>query len=64
MMIRLLRILFATLLAGCGQPKQTLNVLTFTDYIDPKVRHDPRGAVGRARRAIQPAVRAVCHTGW
>ncbi len=30
----------ACLLAGCGQPKNTLNVLTFADYIDPQVVSD------------------------
>lgn len=30
-------ILLVLLLTGCGQPKQTLNILTFPDFIDPSV---------------------------
>lgn len=36
-MSKCLLILIAALLAGCGQPKETLNVISFPDYIDPKV---------------------------
>lgn len=33
-------IILVLLLAGCGQKKHSLNVFTFTDYIDPKVVED------------------------
>ncbi len=36
-MNRYLCLLLVTLIAGCGQPKQTLNVISFPDYIDPKL---------------------------
>lgn len=35
-----LTILLTAMLLGCGRPKQTLNVLIWTDYIDPKVVSD------------------------
>ena len=34
-MLKYLLIFFAALLAGCGKPKQQLNVFIFPDYIDP-----------------------------
>ncbi|MSU63641.1 MAG: spermidine/putrescine ABC transporter substrate-binding protein [Pedosphaera sp.] len=39
-MKRYLLILIATLLAGCGKPKQQLNVFFYPDYIDPSVVAD------------------------
>ena len=29
----------ATLLAGCGSPKQTLHIFTWADYIDNELRN-------------------------